>query len=236
MRFRPSYHLAGASPLPLDVGYLFLVGSNILLSKVVQQRVVILELLQEMSAGPSTPPCCLKVCLIWYEYNHFISFAWYLLFHPCSCILFATLNLKSVSFMVGQRKDGGGVVREFGIGVYTLLYLQWITTGPAAQHSELCPVSRGSLDGRGLFWEDGYLCVCGWVPLLYSWNSVRWLYPNTNKSFKKYSVSSRNHIVGSFFNPFCHSAFWLECLTYLYLILLVKWATTQLHSSHTLAK
>ena len=28
---RPSYCLAGASPLPLGVGYLFLVGSNILL-------------------------------------------------------------------------------------------------------------------------------------------------------------------------------------------------------------
>ena len=41
----PSYHLAGASPLPLDVGYLFLVGSNILLSTVVQQRVVIVDFL-----------------------------------------------------------------------------------------------------------------------------------------------------------------------------------------------
>ena len=51
-----SFHLAGASPLPF-VGYLFLVGSNILLSKVVKQRVVILEFSQEkMSAGPSTPP------------------------------------------------------------------------------------------------------------------------------------------------------------------------------------
>ena len=26
----PPYHLAGASPLPLDMGYLFLMGSNIL--------------------------------------------------------------------------------------------------------------------------------------------------------------------------------------------------------------
>ena len=43
--------------MPLDVGYLFLVGSNILLSMVVQQRVVILEFSQEkMSACPSTPP------------------------------------------------------------------------------------------------------------------------------------------------------------------------------------
>ena len=46
-----------ASPLLLDMGYLFLVGSNILLSMVVQQCVVILEFLQEkMRAGPSTPP------------------------------------------------------------------------------------------------------------------------------------------------------------------------------------
>ena len=37
MPFHPSYHLAGAYPLPLDVRYLFLVGSNILLSMVVQQ-------------------------------------------------------------------------------------------------------------------------------------------------------------------------------------------------------
>ena len=38
----PSYHLALASSLSLDMGYLFLVGSSILLSMVVQQLVVIL--------------------------------------------------------------------------------------------------------------------------------------------------------------------------------------------------
>ena len=38
--FCPSYRLAGASPLSMDVGYLFLVGSNILLSMVVQQWVI----------------------------------------------------------------------------------------------------------------------------------------------------------------------------------------------------
>ena len=49
--------LAETSPLSLDVGYLFLVGSNIFLSMVVQQCVVILEFSQEkMSTCPSTPP------------------------------------------------------------------------------------------------------------------------------------------------------------------------------------
>ena len=41
--FTPSYHLTGASPLPLDVGYIFLVGSNILLSLVIQQGIIILD-------------------------------------------------------------------------------------------------------------------------------------------------------------------------------------------------
>ena len=66
MRFHPSYHHAGTSPLPLDMGYLFLVGSNNLLSMVVQQRVVILEFSQEkISARPSTPPSCDRIMVIY---------------------------------------------------------------------------------------------------------------------------------------------------------------------------
>ena len=58
--FTPTVHLAGASPLPLDMRYLFLVRSNIFLSMVVQQRVVILEFSEEkMSTGSSTPPSCI---------------------------------------------------------------------------------------------------------------------------------------------------------------------------------
>ena len=50
---------SGASPLPLDMGCLFLRGSHILLLMVVQQLAVILESLQKkMSAYPSTPPSC----------------------------------------------------------------------------------------------------------------------------------------------------------------------------------
>ena len=53
-------HLVGAVPLPLCVGYLFLVRSNILLSMVVQQQVAILEFSQEkISAILSTPLSCL---------------------------------------------------------------------------------------------------------------------------------------------------------------------------------
>ena len=55
----PSYCLAGASSLSLDVGYLFLVGSSVLLSVVllVQQLVAILGLSQEeLSTQPFTLP------------------------------------------------------------------------------------------------------------------------------------------------------------------------------------
>ena len=58
MQFHPSYHVDGASPLSLDVGFLFcfvLVESNILLWMVVQQQVVILEFLQKMSVRPFLP-------------------------------------------------------------------------------------------------------------------------------------------------------------------------------------
>ena len=41
MHFHPCYSLAGASSLPLDVGYLFLVRSNILQLTVVQQQTVV---------------------------------------------------------------------------------------------------------------------------------------------------------------------------------------------------
>ena len=59
MRFHPSYRLAEASPVPLDMRYHFLVGSNTLLLMVVQQRVVLLEYLQEkMNTNPYTPPSC----------------------------------------------------------------------------------------------------------------------------------------------------------------------------------
>ena len=63
IQFHPLYHLAGASPLSLDMEYLFWVGSNILLLTVVEKWVVILEFLQEkMSAYPSTPSSWLSGC------------------------------------------------------------------------------------------------------------------------------------------------------------------------------
>ena len=52
----PHASFSVSSSLLLHVGYLFLVGSNILLSIAVQQPVVMLVLLQKMSIHPSTLP------------------------------------------------------------------------------------------------------------------------------------------------------------------------------------
>ena len=62
--FFPSFHLVGASYLPLNVGYLFMVRSNILLLMVVQQWVAVLEFSQEnMSTRPSTLTSCFPIIL-----------------------------------------------------------------------------------------------------------------------------------------------------------------------------
>ena len=60
----PSYCLLVASPLLLDMLYLFLVGSNILLLMGVQQRVAALEFLQEKV---SERPAYLSSCFIFLD-------------------------------------------------------------------------------------------------------------------------------------------------------------------------
>ena len=64
--------------LPLDVGHLFLVGCNILLSMVVQQWVVILEFSQEkMNTHPSTLPSCKHPFLIQKELQNIYSYSFF---------------------------------------------------------------------------------------------------------------------------------------------------------------
>ena len=46
----------------------------------------------------------------------------------------------------GER--GGGIVREFEIDMYAMLYFKWITNKDLP-YGELCSVLCDSLDGRG---------------------------------------------------------------------------------------
>ena len=91
--------------------------------------------------------------------------------------------------MVARSEVKGGVegwregtVREFGIGMYTLLYLKQINNKDLLEHMELCSMSCGSLDGRGT-WRGMDPCLCMAESLRGSpenyHNIVHCLYPNT---------------------------------------------------------
>ena len=61
-------------------------------------------------------------------------------------------------WLPGEQKAGDGIVREFGMDMYTLLY--WDNQqGPTAWHRELCSVLCGSLDRRGV-WGRMDACIC----------------------------------------------------------------------------
>ena len=74
----------------------------------------------------------------------------------------------------GAGKDQGkGIVREFGMVMYTRISLKWITNKDllTVQHTGLCSMSRGSLDGRGV---GGRMdtCICMVESLLCSFEGI----------------------------------------------------------------
>ena len=81
-----------------------------------------------------------------------------------------------------------GIVREFGMDMYTFLYLKWIIT------RTYC-IAQGTLlnvtwqpGWEGSFGENGYMYMYGWIPLLSTWNYhniVNWLYSNIRQKVKK---------------------------------------------------
>ena len=62
---------------------------------------------------------------------------------------------------VGRIREG--TVREFGMDMYTPVYLKWITKKDLlySMYMELCLMSCGSLDGTGAWGEKGYMCMHG---------------------------------------------------------------------------
>ena len=53
---------------------------------------------------------------------------------------------------------GERIIREFGMDTCTLLHLKWLTNKDLLSHLELCSMSRGSLDGRGV-WARMDTCI-----------------------------------------------------------------------------
>ena len=55
------------------------------------------------------------------------------------------------------KRDIWGI---WGQRAHTAVFKMDNQQGPTVQHGELCSLSCGSLDGRGV-WESGYLCMYG---------------------------------------------------------------------------
>ena len=68
--------------------------------------------------------------------------------------------------MPGGKDGGEKIIREFGIDVYTLLYLKMDNQqGPTTQHRKLLDVTW-QLGWEGSLGENGYMYMYDRVPLL----------------------------------------------------------------------
>ena len=87
---------------------------------------------------------------------------------------------------------GKGIVREFGVDMYTLLYLKQITNRDLLYSiwtSVQCYVAAWREGNLG---ENGYMYMYGWTPVLFTRNChniINWLYPNTKQNIKKIKVT-----------------------------------------------
>ena len=97
-----------------------------------------------------------------------------------------THRLTSLWLLGEGWGQGEGRVREFGVAVYILLYLKWITSKDLLyKHKELCSMLFGSLDGRGV-WRRMYICICMaetlcCLPETITTLFANLLYPNSKK-------------------------------------------------------
>ena len=79
------------------------------------------------------------------------------------CLAFTNLGLP-------RRNEGGGIVRELGVDMYTLLYLKWITNKAQLQSTGNSAQCHGHHEWEGSLGENGYMFMYGRVPLLSTWN------------------------------------------------------------------
>ena len=69
-------------------------------------------------------------------------------------------NLKN-ELMVAREKDGEGIVRKFGMDMYTLLYLKWIRTKTYCVAHETLLNVMWQPGWKGSLGENGYMYTCG---------------------------------------------------------------------------
>ena len=93
---------------------------------------------------------------------------------------------------------GEGIVREFGMGIYTLIYFKWITSKDLlynTQNSAQCFVPPCREVGLR---KNGYMCMYAWAPSLFTWNYhsiVNQLYPNIKFKKKEKKTHFHDHML-----------------------------------------
>ena len=94
-----------------------------------------------------------------------------------------THRLREWAYGFQKEGWGEGIVRQFGMDMYTLLYFKWISN----KDLQFCSVFRGILDGRRV-WRRMDACICMVESLLCSSETITTLLisytPIQNKYFK----------------------------------------------------
>ena len=70
--------------------------------------------------------------------------------------------------------------------------------------------------GEGSLGENGHMYVCGWVPLLFTWNHhniVNWLYPNTKSKLLTKEIATAFYTKGAFYSCVMWWS-WVPCLNH----------------------
>ena len=106
-----------------------------------------------------------------------IFYMWNLKWNDTNEFAYKTETDAENEFMVAGEKDGReGLVRVFGMVMYILLYLKWVTKDLlySTWNPTECYVTAWM---EGEFGENEYTCMYGWIPSLFTWNShiVNWL-------------------------------------------------------------
>ena len=94
-----------------------------------------------------------------------------------------THRLREWTYGWGRRL-GEGIVREFGMDMYTLLYLKWITNKDLLYSTWNSAQCYAAAWMRGDLGENRYMYTHGWVPSLCTWNYpniINQLSPNTKE-------------------------------------------------------
>ena len=72
-------------------------------------------------------------------------------------------DLQNEFMVAGGGWWGDGRIREFGLGMYTLLYLEWIT------NTHLLYTAQGTL--LNVMWQPGWDRSLGWNGYMYMYDS-----------------------------------------------------------------